>query len=149
MVRAGDTATRLSLAGKLAAIAAIAALAAWLPPAVLVGWGIDANLRLPLAVNLLVVAMAGSFVLGLPVAAMFIAIAGRTFDGGLAGLLGLGAATGLVLLVMTGALGGQFGALFLGGPAFIAAMVYAVLGWFWILKPGATASRAPLAEVAP
>lgn len=124
-----------AVAGRLVVIAVLAAIVAWLPSAVLVTSGMDAELRLGTAFRLLLFALFASFMIGLPVASLFVLFGKSTFAGGYSDIALVGFAAGAVLVIATLIFGGTFGALFIGTPAFLAANIYAALGWFWIFRP--------------
>ena len=42
---------------------------------------------------------------------------------------------GIMMVLASYAIGEGGGILFLGIPAFLAALTYGILGWFWILRP--------------
>lgn len=42
---------------------------------------------------------------------------------------------GIMMILTSYVIGDEMGVLVLGIPAFLAALTYGILGWFWILKP--------------
>ncbi|BDI61147.1 hypothetical protein [Qipengyuania nanhaisediminis] len=125
----------LVVIAKSVAIAAVAALAAWLPMAILFASGTDGSSGATFAVQLLPVALLGSFAIGLPVALLVLFLASDTLIRKIGAVLMAANLARVMMILVTSLLWGQFGALFYGVPSWIAANVFALLGWLWILKP--------------
>ena len=128
--------------GKALIIALCAAIAAWLPVAMLfafaAGMGVD-DLQAVL-IRFFSFAALGSFAVGLPVALLTFQLAGHQLASKMSNVFVAANLGGVMLLLVTALLGETFGALFYGLPCVIAANIYALLGWFWILKPMREAS---------
>ncbi len=123
------------LLAKSCAIALIAGLAAWLPMAILLTVDMDANLALPAAVRMLPLALLGAFAVGLPIALLTYVLSGSHLRGSAYPVFLAANLAGMVLLTVTFLLGHLFGVFLFGLPTLVAANVFALLGWFWILKP--------------
>ena len=119
----------LILLAKSVVIAVFAAIAAWLPWAVLNA--ADGGLSL----TLLPIALIGSLAVGLPVALLTYHLAGNELRKSPKNVFLAANFAGVVMLLVTSLLGSLFGGMFFGIPSMIAANVFALFGWFWILKP--------------
>ncbi len=122
-------------------IALLAALAAWLPLAVLVALDIDVGIIPSYSVLLLPLALFGSFALGLPIALLVYWLAGKSLTGSPKTVFMMANLAGVMMMLASFVLAGESGIRLLGIPSWIAANVYALLGWFWILKPGRVESQ--------
>lgn len=123
------------LIGKSVAIAVVAALVAWLPMAVLVTWDMDLELRVPTAIRLLSVSLLGTLAIGLPVTLLTYFLARKELEKSFKTVLLTANLAGIVMLLVTTVLGNLFGGFVFGIPSILAANTFAVLGWFWIIKP--------------
>ena len=112
---------------KAIVIALIAAIMSWLPAGLLVGFAT--------ITTLLPTALLGSFAIGLPIAILVFCFAGAELAKSFTTLAAMTFLAGIMLLLASYAVAGEGGVKLLGIPAFIAAVTYGVLGWFWILKP--------------
>ena len=115
----------------------LAAVVAWLPMAILLTIGIDANLALPLAGRLLLLPILGCAFVGLPLALIVFRYSPELT---LRRLLLLANAAGVLVTFTMTVLGGGFAAFFYGMPSLLAANGFAVFGWLLIIRP--TLSRA-------
>ena len=107
-----------------------AAVVAWLPMAILLTLDMDANLAWAYALNLLLLPLAGSALIGLPVALLLLRKLDRPSL--LTLLLWANALGGLLVFLSFIVLQG-FGAIFLGVPSVIAANAFAVFGWLIVI----------------
>ncbi len=119
----------LILFAKSLVIAFAAAVAAWLPWVLVIGGDADSSLQL------FAVAAVGSFAVGLPIALLTYYLAGEQLRQSAVTVFMIANMAGVMLLLVTMVLGQVFGGFVFGVPSLIGANVYAVLGWFWILKP--------------
>ncbi|MEM7664476.1 MAG: hypothetical protein AAF250_01345 [Pseudomonadota bacterium] len=132
----------LTLIGKALLIAFAAAVAAWLPMAALLTIDTEWALKAPYGLKLFQIALLGSFAIGLPVALMIYALAGRSLAAMPSTIFLIGLTSGLVLIVTSFFVAGEIGVLFLGMPSFFAANTFAVLGWFFVIRPMRNAESA-------
>ncbi|AWW74773.1 hypothetical protein CD351_10090 [Erythrobacter sp. KY5] len=129
----------LALIGKAVIIALCAAVAAWgyvallgLVQTLLTGapqFGQEA------ALTSFGFALLGSFAIGLPTALLTYFLSSRHLIHSPTTVMITGLLSGVMLILASFVLGGERGIVLLGVPAFIAAITFAVLGWYWILKP--------------
>ena len=124
---------------KCLAVTILAALVAWLPMAILLTIGIDANLATPLAGRLLVLPILGCTLVGLPLAFIIVR---RTSELSLAKLLIFANAAGTLLALACAIPGGGFAAFFYGLPSLLAANAFAIFGWILIAKPSQKTANA-------
>lgn len=125
----------LALLGKALVIALLSGIAAWLPMALLLLWGIDTELRLSFGLRLLLFALLGSFAVGLPIALLTFHLSARELAKKPTTVFLAANLAGAILMFVTYLLGGPFGAVFYGVPSLIAANTFAALGWYMILQP--------------
>ncbi|MEL6487360.1 MAG: hypothetical protein AAFQ13_09470 [Pseudomonadota bacterium] len=126
---------------KSAAIALIAGVLAWLPYGALNA--IDGGL----SVSLLPIALLGSFAIGLPIALVCLYLAGTHLRRSPGTVFLMANFAGAVLLLASYVLGQGSGLIALGAPSVIAANTFALLGWFWILKPERDQTREALEQL--
>lgn len=126
----------LVLFAKSLLIAFAAAVAACLPWVLVIGGDAVSSIRF------LAVAAMGSFAVGLPIALLTYYLAGEQLRQSAGTVFMIANMAGVMLLLVTILLGQVFGGFVFGVPSLIAANVYAVLGWFWILKPQREAQNA-------
>ena len=77
----------------------------------------------------------GSFTIGLPVALLTFLLSWRHLVQSPTTLAIVTVLAGIMMILTSYAIGKEGGVLALGIPAFIAALTYGILGWFWILRP--------------
>ncbi|MEP1420639.1 MAG: hypothetical protein ABJK59_02580 [Erythrobacter sp.] len=124
---------------KAALVAICAALIAGVPMSVLLTLDVDSGFKLEAASKLIGFALMGSVLVGLPIALLTYFLAAQRLSKSISIVLLAANLAGAMMVLACVALGGAFAALFLGLPSVLAANAYAVLGWFWILKPMAAA----------
>ena len=88
-----------------------------------------------LSLEILPVALLGSYAIGFPIALLVYALAGRQLGRSPANVGLVAGLASVVMILASIVIGGASGVLIFGVPATLAAVVFAVLGWFWILKP--------------
>ena len=115
-----------------------AAVVAWLPMAILLTLDMDANLAWSYALNLLLLPLAGSALVGLPVALLLLKKLDRP---SLPTLLLWANAFGVLLVFLAFILGQGFGAIFLGLPCVLAANAFAIFGWLIIVPTAGEAAN--------
>lgn len=84
---------------------------------------------------LVAVSVMSSFAIGLPVALLIFALSWRQLMTSPTTLAMTTILAGIMMVLASYAIGDETGVLILGIPAFIAALTYGILGWFWILRP--------------
>lgn len=127
------------LIGKSIVIAILAAVAAWsyLFALMLYQYGLeaanwatgDASMASFLA------ALLGTFAVGLPIALFTFLWSGKHLAQSVTTLATVTVLAGIMLVLASYVLARDAGVLVLGIPAFLASLTFAVLGWFWILRP--------------
>ncbi len=126
--------------GKFAVIGCLAAIGAIIPYGII---GMDGGEPLGW-LNLLFFSLPASLLIGLPIAFLSFVLAQERLQGSPGTIFLMANLAGVVMLLTCYALAGLLFVIYFGGPAVIAANVYAVLGWFWVVKPmGAAQSAAP------
>ena len=85
--------------------------------------------------GLVAVSVMSSFLIGLPVALLIFALSWRQLMNSPTQMAMTTVLAGIMMVLTSFAIGDEAGVLLLGIPAFIAALTYGILGWFWILKP--------------
>ena len=124
-----------SLFGRMGLTALAAAALSGLPVALLLTIDAPIEYKAPAIARYLVLALAGNFLIGLPLAYwVFVALRDNP-DFGMGSVIIIAnaiAVIGLLLLIM---IGGAFAAVFLGIPVIIAANAFALVGWFLVFKP--------------
>ncbi|WP_095010912.1 hypothetical protein [Tsuneonella mangrovi] len=103
--------------------------------AVLLTWDVDPTMRLGVAFNYIEFAMAGSFLIGLPVAIGIFFGFRELPDFRFPHLLLLANFIAALLIFIIVGMSGAFGAVFLGVPILFAANVFAIAGWFMVFRP--------------
>ncbi len=116
-------------------IALLAALVAWYPMVEFVTVEDEAGPLSEVGLKLLGVALLGSFALGLPIALLVYWLAGKSLSRSPGIVFMIANLAGAMMMLASFVLADEFGMLMLGVPSWIAANVYAGLGWLWILKP--------------
>lgn len=119
----------LVILAKSVVVAFVAAIAAWLP------WGVFSALEDGISFELLPIALLGSYAVGLPIALLCIFMAGKHLRETPAVVFLMANLAAVTLLIASYAIADLFGFIFLGIPSFLAANVFAMMGWFWILRP--------------
>lgn len=125
----------LATIAKALIIALSAGILAWLPLAISWVLGMDGELGLPAALSALPFALFGSFCVGLPVAVLTFFLSWRHLARSPTTLAMIAVLAGIMMILTSYAIADEAGVVTLGVPAFIAAVTYGLLGWFWILKP--------------
>ncbi|MEP3420708.1 MAG: hypothetical protein ABJN35_03165 [Erythrobacter sp.] len=120
----------LAVIGKANIVALLAAVAAWLPMGILF-YSSNGGLNF----NLLLLALLGSFAVGLPVALLCFFMAGDYLRRSPKTVFLMANFAGIMLMLTSYAFADSFGLVFFGGPSLIAANVFAALGYLWIIKP--------------
>lgn len=127
------------LIGKSIVIAILAAVAAWayLFALTLYQDGLQAAdwVTGEASVGSFLVALLGTFAVGLPIALFTFLWSGKHLAQSVTTLAMVAVLAGIMLVLASYVLASDAGVLMLGIPAFIAAITFAVLGWYWILKP--------------
>jgi hypothetical protein len=123
------------LAAKVFLVAVLAGLASGLPIATLLTWDLDFGLRLNAIARLLSLAMVGSFLIGLPVSLLTYQLLKADQQFGIRTLVLIANVAAVIVASLAGAAAGVFGLVFFGLPILIAANVFAVAGWLFIVKP--------------
>ncbi|MEM1289721.1 MAG: hypothetical protein AAGH60_15330 [Pseudomonadota bacterium] len=98
------------------------------------------------AVGTLGAALFGSFTIGLPVALLTFLLSWRHLAQSPATLAMVAVLAGIMMILTSYVIGDEMGVLVLGLPAFVAALTYGILGWFWILKPLRPTLKSPPPE---
>lgn len=81
------------------------------------------------------VALLGNFVIGLPIALLVFWLAHKHLVRSPTTLAMVSVLAGIMMILASFAMGDSEAVLALGLPAFVAALTYGLLGWFWILRP--------------
>ena len=113
-------------------VTVMAALAAWLPMAILLTFDMDSDLVISLAVRLLLLPLVGSFLIGLPLALLVLRQSSKL---NLPKLLLIANGAGIALVFLAFLFGHVFGAFFFGLPSLLAANAFAIFGWLLIVRP--------------
>lgn len=136
----------LKVIGKMAIIAACAALGAWL---VAIMAMVYAPLGFPFnspgsssgnSLELFPFALIGCYAVGMPIALLIHALAGRQLARSLAAVFLIALLASIMMLLASFVIGGGDAMIILGIPASIAAFIFAGLGWLWFLEPLGRAS---------
>ncbi len=125
----------LNVIGKAMLIALCAAIAAWLPVAIMMTTGLDSGLRAAMALSLLPLALLGSFAIGLPISLIAFLWTKNHVMTSVTTLFVMANLAGIVLILTSFVLLKEEGVYILGIPSFIAANTFAILGWLWIIRP--------------
>ena len=120
---------------KFLAIAFVAAVAAWLPVFFSFVLGDSSWFEPDFAGNLFMVALLGSYGIGLPIALATFFMAGRHLTQSPSILVLIVLLSAVMIALTSLVLLDASAAYIFGVPSLFAAATYAVLGWFWILKP--------------
>lgn len=120
---------------RFAIIAFMAAVAAWLPVALILTWDMQSDLAPGFMISLLPMALLGSYAVGFPIAVLTFWLARKHLVHHPSTLALIAPLAGLMMTLASFLLMDGSAAVLFGVPCFIAASTYAVLGWFWILKP--------------
>lgn len=127
----------LSLAGKGIAIAIFAAIASW-------GYHFVAALRTGHGAEWIMgsesslifsVALLGTFAIGLPIAFFAYRFSALHMAQSFVTLAMVAVLSGIMLVLASFVVGDRAGVVLMGIPAFIAALTFGLLGWFWVLRP--------------
>lgn len=89
----------------------------------------------PILTSIFWVALLGSYVVGLPVAALVFAMAHKHLVQSPKTLFMLAALAGVMMTLTCLVLGDARAAMLFGIPSFAAAMTFAAFGYLWIIKP--------------
>ncbi|MHA7818349.1 MAG: hypothetical protein ACX930_01745 [Erythrobacter sp.] len=129
----------LTLIGKSITIAILAAVAAW---AYLYAFTLSRDGLQALdwalgeaSIASFLMALLGTFAVGLPVALFTYRFSAAHLAQSFTTLATVAVLAGIMLVLASYVLAREAGVLVLGIPAFIASITFALLGWFWILKP--------------
>ncbi len=129
----------LAVIGKFAGIALAAAIVSWLTVVTLAMTGAipsEGFIRLDRNQSAYFpIALIGSYGVGFPIAVLVYFLSGKALVGNPAAMVTLTLLVCVMLILASFALGDGEGALILGFPSVVAAIVYAVLGWIWIIRP--------------
>ena len=87
------------------------------------------------AVRVFMPSLMASFAIGLPGALMTFVLSGKHLAQSPVTVAMVAVLAGIVMILTSFAIGDEEAVRILGIPAFIAALTYGILGWFWILKP--------------
>lgn len=77
----------------------------------------------------------GSFLIGLPIALLTFWLSREHLIGSPQTLAMIAVLAGIMMMLASFVIGDENGVIVLGVPAFIAAITFGALGWFWILVP--------------
>ena len=80
-------------------------------------------------------ALLGTFAVGLPIALFTFRFSAGHLAQSFTTLAMVAVLAGIMLVLASFVVGDRAGVLVLGIPAFIAALTFGLLGWFWILRP--------------
>ena len=80
-------------------------------------------------------ALLGSMAIGLPVALLTFIFASKHLAQSPATLAMIAVLAGIMLVLASFVVGDEAGVYLLGLPAFAASLTYALLGWFWVVRP--------------
>jgi len=94
----------------------------------------------------LMMTLFGSFTIGLPVALLTFLLSWRHLANSPTTLAMVTVLAGIMMVITSYAIGKETGVLILGIPAFLAALTYGILGWFWVLKPLRNSPQPPPQE---
>ena len=119
---------------KAVAIAISAGAFAALPFAVLFTMGMDFALILPAAVSYFAFGIGASLVVGLPIALVSVKLVRSDTNFGRAALFLTANGAAVVIAAILALFQGWFGAFFFGLQVIVAANVYAIAGWRYILR---------------
>ncbi len=125
----------LALLARAVLVTLLAAVISGLPMATLLTWGMEPGLRLFAAARLFLVAIIGSFLIGLPISLATYGLLNSNQQCGVWTLVVIGNLAAIALALLAGSAAGIFGLVFYGIPILIAANVFAVAGWFIVMKP--------------
>lgn len=130
---------KLAIVGKGIVIAVCAALAASLYVAVIsyvyMVFGIGTGFSSQAAALTLMLTLLGTFAIGLPVAVLTYLFSSKHMIRSPAVIVMIAMLSGIMCMLASFLLGREQGVLMLGIPAFVAVITFAVMGWYWVLKP--------------
>ena len=127
----------LSLIAKGIAIAVFAAMASWaylFAIALNEGHGVEWA-RGSESALIFSVALLGTFAIGLPIAFFAYRFSALHMAQSFVTLAMVAVLSGIMLILASFVVGDMVGVRLLGIPAFIAAITFGLLGWFWIIRP--------------
>ena len=127
----------LSFFAKGIIIAALAAITAsgYVYALFFFGSGPDGAISTELLLTVFGVALVGTYSIGLPIAFFTYRFSAQHMAKSVETLAMVAVLSGIMLIIASFVVGDRLGVMYLGIPAFIAAITFAVLGWFWILRP--------------
>lgn len=125
----------LNLLGKSVVIALCAAVVAWFYLLAMVSYSGADLLDTSYSGLMLQGTLLGSLTIGLPVSLLTLSMARRHLLQSPRTLAMIVALAGVMMVLASYALAEREGMIMLGAPAFLAAIVYGAMGWFWILRP--------------
>ncbi|MEO1648272.1 MAG: hypothetical protein AAFR32_05580 [Pseudomonadota bacterium] len=128
----------VAIAAKLLAIGFVAALAASIAFGALLTLNGALNQT---AYNAFSIAVLGSYAIGFPVAFLTFTFAGQHMASSPSIIAMIAALSSVMLLLASFAIGDAGAMYWLGIPSVIAVATYAVLGWFWIVRPMQKSNR--------
>lgn len=125
----------MEIAARGVLVAIIAAFCSAMPMIMLLTWDMDDGPRASLSGGLMLIALAGNFLIGLPISLLVFRYLRRAEQLTMRRLLLLANVTSSVIVFALTAIGGLFVTIFYGIPIFIAANAFAIAGWFIVIKP--------------
>ena len=127
------------IVGKGVVIAACAAVAAWLYIACLtIHLGMAPGMEwiaCEASAGTFLFSLIGSLAIGLPIALLVFWMSGKHLRNSPATLAMIVVLAGIMMVLASFVIGDEEGVAVLGVPAFICAVTFGVLGWFWIIRP--------------
>ncbi|TRD09849.1 hypothetical protein FGU71_12590 [Erythrobacter insulae] len=124
---------------KFAVIAILAGIAAWVPVAIYLmieaGRSSSENALSGFQLGALQVSLLGSLAIGFPVALLTYFLAVRQLARTPSALFLIAALSAVMITLAAYLVADTAAAFAFGVPSLIAAMTFAVLGWFWIIRP--------------
>ena len=125
----------MEIAARGVLVAIIAAFFSAMPIILLLIWETGDVSRVSQTSGLMVIALAGNFLIGLPISLLVFRYLRRAEQLNMRRLLLLANITSSVIVLALTAIGGLFVTIFYGIPIFIAANAFAIAGWFIVIKP--------------
>ena len=125
----------LNVLGKSVVIALCAAFAAWLYLLAMARYSGADLFETSYSVLTLQGSLLGSLTIGLPISLLTLSMARRHLLESPKTLAMIVALAGVMMVLASYTLAEREGMIMLGIPAFLAALIYGVMGWFWIMRP--------------
>ena len=125
----------MELAARAVLVAVIAALCSAIPMMVLLTWDMDDGPRVSLTGGLMLIALVGNLLIGLPISLFAFRHLRRAEQLTMPRIFSVANVAASVIVLALTAIGGLFVTIFYGIPIFIAANSFAIAGWFIVIKP--------------